>query len=163
MAESMLVFHQRVLALRRPLSGSLPNDFRWCPAPEGVLVYERGPFRVAVNFLARPVELSSHGRLLIATIARIILEEKKTNEKLELRGIFFDGDVYAGDKGVEQVSKLPTREEAIGMIVASLMGPGRKLASALKGPGGTLGAILKTIEDKAKEKEGAPAPQATPA
>ena len=67
MAESMLVFHQRVLALRRPLSGSLPNDFKWCPAPEGVLVYERGPFRVAVNFLARPVELSSRGRLLIAT------------------------------------------------------------------------------------------------
>ena len=29
---------------------------------------------------------------------------------------------------------------------------------AIKGPGGKLGAILKTIEDKAKEKEGAAAP-----
>src|SRR5580765_3270233 len=57
-----------------------------------------------------------YGKASIATIARLILDEKKTNEKLELRGIFFDGDVYAGDKGVEQVSKLPTREEAIGQI-----------------------------------------------
>ena len=55
-----------------------------------------------------------YGKASIPTIARLLLDEKKTDEKLELRGIFFDGEVYIGDKGVEQVSKLPTREEAIG-------------------------------------------------
>ena len=96
-----------------------------------------------------------YGPAGIAIIARALLDEKKADDKLELRGIFFDGELYAGDTGVQQVSKLPTREEAIANIMAAILGPGRKLASALKGPGGILGGILKTIEDKAKEKEGA--------
>jgi large subunit ribosomal protein L10 len=98
-----------------------------------------------------------YGKASISTLARLLLDEKKSDEKVELRGIFFDGELYTGDKGVEQVSKLPTREEAVANVLAAVLGPGRKLAAALKGPGGKLGAVLKTIEDKAKEKEGAPA------
>jgi len=41
-----------------------------------------------------------------------------------------------------------------------MLSPGRKLAGALKGPGGKVGAILKTIEEKAKEKGGAAAESA---
>ena len=96
-----------------------------------------------------------YGKASISSIARALLAERKANEKLELRGMFFDGEVFAGDKGVEQVSKMPTREEAVANIVASILGPGRKLAAALKGPGSKLGAVLKTIEDKAKGKEAA--------
>jgi alpha-glucosidase len=66
-SSSMLGFYQRVLALRRQLSGMLPNQLRWCPAPEGVLVYEHGRLSVAVNFLARPIDIPVRGRLLIAT------------------------------------------------------------------------------------------------
>ena len=98
-----------------------------------------------------------YGKASISTVARLLLTEKKNDEKIELRGMFFDGEIYIGDKGVEQVSKLPTREEAIGTLVAILLSPGRKLAAALKGPGSKIGSILKTIEDKAKEKEGVPA------
>ena len=101
-----------------------------------------------------------YGKASIAVIARTLLEEKKLDDKLELRGVFFDGEIYPGEKGVESASKLPTREEAIAGLVAALLGPGRKLAAAIKGPGGKLGAILKTIEDKAKEKEGAAVPEA---
>jgi large subunit ribosomal protein L10 len=92
-----------------------------------------------------------YGKSSISSIARFLIDEKKADDLLELRGIFFDGEIYPGQKGVEQVSKLPTREEAVANIVAALLGPGRKLAGALKGPGGKLGAILKTIEEKAKE------------
>jgi large subunit ribosomal protein L10 len=102
-----------------------------------------------------------YGKASISAIARLLLAEKKANEQLELRGAFFDGEVYAGDKGIDQASKLPTREEAIANIVGALLGPGRRLAGALKGPGGKLGAILKTIETKAKDKESA-APAAAP-
>ena len=94
-----------------------------------------------------------YGKASIATIARLLIDEKKLDDKLEIRGIFFDGELYTGEKGLEQVSKLPTREEAIAFIVGAIVGPGRKLAGALKGPGGKLGAVLKTIENKAKEKE----------
>jgi large subunit ribosomal protein L10 len=96
-----------------------------------------------------------YGSASMATVARILLDEKKTTEALELRGIFFDGEVYAGDAGVEQVSKLPTREEAIGQIMAALLGPGSSLAGALAGPGGSLGALLSAIEEKKKGTEGA--------
>jgi len=101
-----------------------------------------------------------YGKASISAIARALLDERKADEKLELRGVFFDGELYTGEKGIEQVSKLPTREEAIANVLSAVLGPGRKLASALKGPGGKLGAILKTIEDKAKEKEAAAAPAA---
>src|SRR5437773_2988758 len=96
-----------------------------------------------------------YGTASISTIARMILEEKKSDEKIELRGVFFDGDVYVGDKGVEQVSKLPTREEAIGQIVALLLSPAKNLAGIFKDQAGKVAALVKAIEDKAKEKEGA--------
>ena len=96
-----------------------------------------------------------YGKASIATIARMLMEERKLNEKLELRGVFFDGEVYPGEKGVEQVSKLPTREEAIAAIVASVLGPGRKLVGAVKGPGGKIAGILRAIEEKAKKAEAA--------
>ena len=101
-----------------------------------------------------------YGKASISTIARALLDEKKNDDKIELRGMFFDGEVYVGDKGVEQVSKLPTREEAIGQVVALLLSPAKRLAGAVKGPGGKLGALLKAIEEKAKDKEGAAAPAA---
>ena len=102
-----------------------------------------------------------YGKASVSTIARLLMEEKKADEKLELRGIFFDGEIYAGDKGVEQVSKLPTREEAIGQILAALLGPGSSVVAAVTGPGATVGSLLKAIEERA-EKSGAGA-EGTPA
>ena len=102
-----------------------------------------------------------YGKASISTIARLILDEKKSDEKLELRGIFFDGESYIGDKGVEQVSKLPTREEAIGQVVALILAPGQRLGGIFKGQAGKVAALIKAIEEKAKEKEGS-APAAAP-
>src|SRR5437764_15392995 len=49
-----------------------------------------------------------YGKASISTIARALLDEKKNDETLELRGMFFDGEVYIGEAGVKQVSKMPT-------------------------------------------------------
>jgi len=120
------------------------------------------------SLLSGPSALVYGQGVAISVIARALLAEKKLIEDnkgtLELRGAFFDGEIYEGDKGVEKASKLPTREEAIGLVIAALMGPGKQLAGALKGPGGILGGILKTIENNAKDKEaGAGAAPAAPA
>lgn len=105
-----------------------------------------------------------YGTASISTIARLLLDEKKTDDKIELRGIFFDGEVYVGDEGIKRVSKLPTREEAVGLIVAAALSPGKKLAGIFKSQASKLASILKTIEEKAKEKEAAaPAPAAAEA
>jgi large subunit ribosomal protein L10 len=100
-----------------------------------------------------------YGTGSMSAIARLLVEEKKNDEKLELRGIFFDGEVYVGEKGVLQVSKMPTRKEAIGQLVALIVSPGKNLAGAIKSPGSKLASILKTIEEKAP-KEAAAAPAA---
>ena len=81
----------------------------------------------------------------------MLMEEKKNDEKLELRGVFFDGEIYEGEKGVDKVSKLPTREEAIAGIVALVLSPGRNLLGALKGPSAKVAGILKSIEEKGKD------------
>ena len=113
------------------------------------------------SLLSGPSALVYGQGVAIAVIARALLAEKKLIEdnkgSLELRGAFFDGEIYEGDKGVEKASKLPTREEAIGLVIAALMGPGKKLAGSLKGPGGALGGILKTIEERAPKADEAPA------
>jgi large subunit ribosomal protein L10 len=103
-----------------------------------------------------------YGKASISTIARALLDEKKADETIELRGMFFDGEVYVGDKGVKQVSTMPTREEAIGIVIAAALSPGKKLAGIFKGQAGKIASIIKTIEEKAKEKEAA-APAAAPA
>ena len=105
-----------------------------------------------------------YGNASISAIARLLLDEKKNDEKIELRGIFFDGEVYVGEDGIKKVSKMPTREEAVGLIVAAVLSPGRKLGGVLKGQAGKIAAIIKTIEEKAKEKEAAaPAAEAAAA
>lgn len=90
-----------------------------------------------------------YGKASVSTIARLLMDEKKTDEKIELRGIFFDGEVYVGDKGVEQVSKLPTREEAISQVVALIVAPGQKLGGIFKSQAGKVASLIKAVEEKA--------------
>jgi large subunit ribosomal protein L10 len=102
-----------------------------------------------------------YGEASISTIARLLIEEKKSDDKIELRGMFFDGEVYVGHEGVEQVSKMPTREEAIGQIVALALSPGKNLAGIFKSQAGKVAALIKAIEEKAeKGSEAAPADEA---
>jgi ribosomal protein L10 len=96
-----------------------------------------------------------YGNASISTIARLLVEEKKTNDKLELRGIFFDGEVYQGEAGVKQVSAFPTREEGIGNIVGLALSPGKNLGGILNGQAGKIGSLIKAVEEAAKAKEAA--------
>ena len=98
-----------------------------------------------------------YGKASGPAIARALMAAKKADEKLEIRGIFFDGEAYKGEDGVKKVSKFPTREEAIGLVVAAILSPGKKLAGAIKGQPGKIAALIKAVEEKAKEKEAAEA------
>jgi hypothetical protein len=64
---SMLGFYQRALELRRRLDGRLPDRLEWCRAPDGVLMYQRGPLVVACNFRSRPVSLETGGQTVAAS------------------------------------------------------------------------------------------------
>jgi len=55
---------------------------------------------------------------------------------------------------------LPTRLEAIGGVLAALLGPGSAIAGCLVGPANQLAGILKAIEEKGGADGAAPAPAA---
>src|SRR5260370_1225012 len=65
-AGSALRRYMRALSLRRQLAARLPDRLEWCPAPDGVLTYRRGPVFLACNFGAPPGELQMRGRPLLA-------------------------------------------------------------------------------------------------
>jgi ribosomal protein L10 len=74
----------------------------------------------------------------------------------EARGGVMDGRKLSPEQ-VQQVSKLPSRTEQLGILVGQILGPGARLASQLNGPGGTLVSQL-TERAKALEEQAAPPP-----
>jgi large subunit ribosomal protein L10 len=62
---------------------------------------------------------------------------------------------------IEQVSKWPTRQEQLSMLVGQILGPGARLAAQILGPGGALASQIKQkAEAQAEPAEGSPAPAA---
>lgn len=70
--------------------------------------------------------------------------DPKQPEKIKEKTGVADGEKMP----LAELAKIPTKQEAIGGIIAALLGPGAALAAALTGPGTQLAGILKAIEDK---------------
>ena len=120
---------------------------------EGFEALLDGPSAVVYGVLKEGAEPTA-----ISNVCRLLIEQKKDKslaDILELRGVFFDGEVYHGEAGVERVSKFPTREEAIGQVLGAVLGAGGTLLAAIQGPGAALGGILKAIEEKQGGSEAA--------
>jgi large subunit ribosomal protein L10 len=90
----------------------------------------------------------------VVTVVRELLEAGKDTPNLTVKAAYMEGEVF-GAEAIKRLSKYPTRDEAIGRIVAAAMCPGRKLAGCLAGPGASLASILKTIEEKQAPGDGA--------
>lgn len=54
----------------------------------------------------------------------------KANEKLVVKAIVHDGELYDG-KALERIASLPTKDQAISMLLAVLKAPVQKLAATL--------------------------------
>jgi large subunit ribosomal protein L10 len=80
--------------------------------------------------------------------------DPKQPEKIKPKTGVADGEAMPLDK----LKDIPTKQEAIGAVVAALLGPGAAIAAALTGPATQLAGIVKAIEEK--KGEGAPAPAA---
>ncbi len=89
----------------------------------------------------------------VVEVTREIVELLKQFPDIELKGAVLDGQLFEGDKGVRELSKFPTREEAIGEAVTLILSPARKLMGQIKGPGGKVAGIIKAIEEKLEKGE----------
>ncbi|MBN1908568.1 MAG: 50S ribosomal protein L10 [Pirellulales bacterium] len=80
----------------------------------------------------------------IVSLAKTVtkLAEDKDYEPFRARGGVMDGEALSA-KQVTEVSKWPSREEQLSLLVGQILGPGARLAGQLNGPGGALASQIK--------------------
>ncbi len=84
----------------------------------------------------------------VVTVVRELLEIGKDAPNLAVKAAYMEGEVFGAER-IDELSKYPTREEAIALVVAAAMSPARKLAACLLAPGWKLAGIIKAVEEKA--------------
>jgi large subunit ribosomal protein L10 len=95
----------------------------------------------------------AYGGNSVVEVAREIVGLVEKMPKIELKGALLDGVLYKGKAGVEELSKFPTREEAIAKVVTLIVSPARKLVAQVQGPGSGVAGIIKSIESKLEKGE----------
>ncbi len=88
----------------------------------------------------------AYGGDSVVDLVRELLDIGKESPTLTVKAALLDGEVFGSDR-IEELSKFPTRDEAIATVVTCALSPARKLAACLTAPGGKIAGILKTIED----------------
>jgi large subunit ribosomal protein L10 len=81
--------------------------------------------------------------------AKIIKDFRKKSAKPILKGAFIDEAVFIGDNQLDMLVALKSKEELVGDIIGLLQSPAKNVVSALKGQGGKIAGILKTLEERA--------------
>jgi large subunit ribosomal protein L10 len=95
----------------------------------------------------------AYGGQSVVEVAREIIAIIKDFPEIELKGAVLDGQLFSGEEGCKRLSSFPTRDEAIAQDVALILSPGRKLVAQVKGPGGRLLGIVKSIQEKLEKGE----------
>jgi len=81
--------------------------------------------------------------------AKLIKDFRKNSEKPTLKGAYIEEAIFVGDNQLDALSSIKSREELIGDIVGLLQSPAKNVISGLKGAGGKIAGILKTLEERA--------------
>ncbi len=82
-----------------------------------------------------------------ATAPKIIVKYAKANDKLVVLGGMFGGQALDAN-GIDNLSKMPSREELISQIAGSLTAMGSNISGAIGAPAANLAGIVKTIAEK---------------
>jgi large subunit ribosomal protein L10 len=90
----------------------------------------------------------------IVAIAKILTEEAKDLSALEIRGGFSAGEVLSREQ-MEDLSKLPSREELIGQVVARALGQAARLVSLITAPASGLVAQMREIAKRGPDEAAA--------
>lgn len=81
--------------------------------------------------------------------AKLIKELRKKLDKPVLKGAWIDEGVYIGDDQLQMLADIKSKEEMLGEIIGLLQSPAKNVISGLKGAGGTIAGLLKTLEERA--------------
>ncbi len=81
--------------------------------------------------------------------AKLIRDFRKKHDKPVLKGAYVQESIYLGDKMLETLVSIKTREELIGDIILLLQSPAKNVISALQSGGNKLHGVLETLSKKA--------------
>lgn len=105
----------------------------------------------AAHLLNGPCAIAFGGESVVDIVREIVA---KAIPELKVKGAYMEGEVF-GPERVDELSKYPTRAEALGNISCAATSPGANLVGALIGPGGVIAGILKTLEERGEGGEAA--------
>ncbi|RFC54461.1 50S ribosomal protein L10 [Brumimicrobium aurantiacum] len=81
--------------------------------------------------------------------AKIIKDFRKKHDKPILKAAYVEETIYVGDENLNTLVEIKSKDELIGDIVTLLQSPAKNVVSGLKGQGGKIAGILKTLEERA--------------
>jgi large subunit ribosomal protein L10 len=86
------------------------------------------------------------------SVVRQLLGKGKEIPSLSVRGAYMEGEVFGPDR-IDELSKYPTRDEALARLSGQILSAGGNLVGIFRGPGARLAGILKAIQDRAEGAE----------
>jgi len=107
----------------------------------------------AAELIEGPSALVTGGPSAVEVV-RELLRAGKEIPNLRIRGALMEGEVFGADRVVE-LSKFPTREEALATVAALVLAGGGAVVAAALGPGGRIAGALKAMEDRGAEEKAA--------
>lgn len=88
----------------------------------------------------------------VVSVARELIAVAKTVPNLTFKGALMEGIVFGPDQ-IEELSKYPTREEAQAQVVQIFLSPGQNLVASILGPGRKIASIIKTVQERLEKGE----------
>ncbi|HEY2910613.1 MAG TPA: 50S ribosomal protein L10 [Gemmataceae bacterium] len=85
-------------------------------------------------------------------VIKELKKDPKAPDKFKEKTAIADGEAVT----LEVAKKLPTRLDAIGEVLAAVLGPGSQIAGCLNGPASQVAGLVKAIEDKGEAAPAAP-------
>ena len=107
----------------------------------------------AQALLEGPTVLFFGGETMVDT-AKALVEQAKAFTTLQLRGGVAEGQVLSA-ADVSALSKLPSREELLGMVVGGLLSPVTGVLSALMSPAEQIASQIEKISERTEEQPAA--------
>ena len=89
----------------------------------------------------------------VVSIVRELLDIGRQTPNLAVKGAVLEGETFGAERVVE-LSRFPTREEAIGRVVSCALYGGGLLAAGLLGPASRLAGLLKAVQERQTPGDG---------
>jgi large subunit ribosomal protein L10 len=83
--------------------------------------------------------------------AKVLKSFREESDMPVLKAAYIDTDVFLGDDKIDELSKLKSKEELIGDIIALLEGPINQLVGSLNSGSANIAGLLKALEERGEE------------